>query len=113
MSAYNAYRVQSGQQTVAYTTSNSTPTDSSKYDVSSARANLAQAESRVEIQNINERMNDNQQDIEMVINDYRSRNPNADQGTMNQDLRTKNSQYGGLLDDQKTYKNRKGHLKIK
>lgn len=113
MSAYNAYRVQSGQQTVAYTTSNSTPTDSSKYDVSSARANLAQAESRVEIQNINERMNDNQQDIEMVINDYRSRNPNADQGTMNQDLRTKNSQYGGLLDDQQNLQEQKRTLEDK
>ena len=100
LSAYNTYRSNNNQSTVKYTASNSTPTNSSKYDIDSARTNLAQAESRVEIQNINEQMNQNQQDIEMVVSDYRSKNPRADQCTMNQDLRTKNAQYGGLLDDQ-------------
>jgi hypothetical protein len=113
LSAYNTYRSNNNQSTVKYTASNSTPTNSSKYDVDSARANLAQAESRVEIQNINEQMNQNQQDIEMVVSDYRSKNPRADQGTMNQDLRTKNAQYGGLLDDQQNLQEQKKTLEDK
>ena len=113
LTAYNLYRARNDQSTVKYTSSESAPTDSSKYDVNSARANLAQAESRVEIQNINEQMNQNQQDIEMVVNDYRSKNPRADQGTMNQDLRTKNAQYGGLLDDQQNLQEQKKTLEDK
>ena len=74
---------------------------------------MVQAQSKVEIQNINEQMNNNQQDIEMVVNDYRSRNPNTDQATMNQDLRTQNPHYGGLIDDQQNLQEQKRTLEDK
>ena len=112
LTAYNLYRARNNQSTVKYTASNSNQS-STKNEITVARANLVQAQSKVEIQNINEQMNNNQQDIEMVVNDYRSRNPNTDQATMNQDLRTQNPHYGGLIDDQQNLQEQKRTLEDK
>ena len=110
LSAYNKYRNENNQSTVKYTASRtSNPTQ----DVSVAKIQLAQAQSYETIANINEKMNANQQDIEMVQNEYKARNPNAGQAQMNQDLRTQSPQYGGLIDDQRNLQEQKRTLEDK
>ena len=110
LAKYNAYRAQSGQSQVKYTASRNTEPQK---DVSVAKINLAQAQSREQIVNINEKMNANQQDIEMIQSDYRNRNPQSGSSKMNQELRVQNPQYGGLLDDQRNLQEQKQTLEDK
>ena len=111
LSAYNTYRSNNNQSTVKYTASKNSTT--STQSVSQAKAQLAQAQSYEAIENINQKMNANQQDIEMVVNEYRSRNPNTGTAQMQQELRVKNPQYGGLIDDQRNLQEQKITLEEK
>lgn len=111
LSAYNTYRSNNNQSTVKYTASKNSTT--STQSVSQAKAQLAQAQSYEAIENINQKMNANQQDIEMVVNEYRSRNPNTGTAQMQQELRVKNPQYGGLIDDQRNLQEQKRTLEEK
>lgn len=111
LARYNAYRATSGQSQVKYTASRDYVEP--EKDVSMAKINLVQAQSRAEIASINEKMNANQQDIEMIQSDYRNRNPQAGSTKMNQELRVQNPQYGGLLDDQRNLQEQKQTLEEK